>query len=76
MGEIAELKYNDHIYNVYIIEFHKSILRMLQDPVDIQVKKALQDTLVRMVVRVYQDILVMMDHRVKLDNKVHLVLLG
>ena len=42
---------------------------------DIQVKKVLQDTLVRMVVLGYQDILVMMDHRVKLDNKVHLVLL-
>ena len=42
---------------------------------DIQVKKVLQDTLVRMVVLVYRDILVMMDHRVRLDSKVHLVLL-
>ena len=59
-----------------MIIFQIIILSSFQGPVDIQVKKVLQDTLVRMVVLVYRDILVMMDHRVKLDNKVHLVLLG
>ena len=59
-----------------MIIFQIIILSSFQGPVDIQVKKVLQDTLVRMVVLVYRDILVMMDHRVRLDNKVHLVLQG
>ena len=58
-----------------MIIFQIIILSSFQGPVDIQVKKVLQDILVRMVVRDYQDILVTTDHKVRLDNKVHLGLL-
>ena len=58
-----------------MIIFQIIIFSSFQGPVDIQVKKVLQDILVRMVVRDYQDILVTTDHKVRLDNKVHLDLL-